>query len=39
MGPTLTGILAQATSLSWAMAYPIGMMILAGFMSRSINEG
>ena len=38
IGPTLTGILAQATSLSWAMAYPIGMMILAGYMSRSIKE-
>ncbi len=38
MGPTLTGLLAQATSLSWAMAYPIGMMIIAGYMSRSIKE-
>jgi MFS family permease len=38
IGPTITGLLAQATSLSWAMAYPIGMMILAGYMSRSINE-
>jgi hypothetical protein len=38
IGPTITGILAEATSLSWAMAYPVGMMILAGYMSRSINE-
>jgi hypothetical protein len=38
IGPTITGILAEATSLSWAMAYPVGMMILAGSMSRSINE-
>jgi MFS family permease len=37
IGPTLTGLLAQLTSLSWAMAYPIGMMMLAGFMSRAIN--
>jgi MFS family permease len=38
IGPTVTGVLAQATSLSWAMAYPVGMMILAGYMSRSIRE-
>jgi MFS family permease len=38
IGPTVTGVLAQATSLSWAMAYPVGMMILAGYMSRSIKE-
>lgn len=38
IGPTLTGLLAEATSLSWAMAYPIGMMILGGYMSRSISE-
>jgi MFS family permease len=38
IGPTITGILAEATSLSWAMAYPVGMMILAGYMSRSISE-
>ena len=37
IGPTLTGLLAQVTSLSWAMAYPIGMMVLAGFMSRAIS--
>ncbi len=38
IGPTVTGLLAQATSLSWAMAYPVGMMILAGYMSRAIRE-
>jgi MFS family permease len=38
IGPTITGVLAEATSLSWAMAYPVGMMILAGYMSRSIKE-
>lgn len=38
IGPTVTGMIAEATSLSWAMAYPVGMMILAGYMSRSINE-
>jgi MFS family permease len=39
IGPTITGVLAEATSLSGAMAYPVGMMILAGYMSRSIKEG
>ena len=39
IGPTITGILAEATSLSWAMAYPVGMMMLAGYMSRAIDEG
>jgi MFS family permease len=38
IGPTVTGVLAEATSLSWAMAYPVGMMVLAGYMSRSISE-
>jgi MFS family permease len=38
IGPTITGVLAEATSLSWAMAYPVGMMMLAGYMSRSIKE-
>lgn len=37
IGPTVTGIIAEATSLSWAMAYPVGMMMLAGYMSRSIK--
>jgi hypothetical protein len=37
IGPTITGLFAQASSLSIAMAYPIGMMILAGFMSRAIS--
>ncbi|MSX18959.1 MAG: MFS transporter [Actinobacteria bacterium] len=38
IGPTFTGLIAEATSLSWAMAYPIGMMVLGGYMSRSISE-
>lgn len=38
IGPTITGLIAEVTSLSWAMAYPVAMMILAGYMSRSINE-
>ena len=38
VGPTLTGLIAQGTSLSWAMTYPVGMMLLAGFMSRAITE-
>ena len=39
IGPTITGLIAEVTSLSWAMAYPVAMMILAGYMSKSINEG
>ena len=38
IGPTITGLIAEVTSLSWAMAYPVAMMILAGYMSRSISE-
>lgn len=38
IGPTITGLIAEVTSLSWAMAYPVAMMILAGYMSKSINE-
>lgn len=38
IGPTITGLIAELTSLSWAMAYPVAMMILAGYMSRSISE-
>ncbi len=38
VGPTITGLIAQASSLSIAMAYPVGMMILAGYMARAISE-
>lgn len=38
IGPTLTGLLAEVTSLSWAMAYPIGMLLLASYMSRAIGK-
>jgi MFS family permease len=38
IGPTITGLIAEVTSLSWAMAYPVAMMILAGYMSKSISE-
>lgn len=37
IGPTVTGVIAEASSLAWAMAYPIGMLLLAAFMSRSIK--
>jgi MFS family permease len=37
IGPTLTGLIAQATSLSWAMLYPIGALFVAGFISRAIK--
>lgn len=38
IGPSVTGLIAQGSSLAWAMLYPIGMLLLAGFMSRSISE-
>ena len=38
LGPTLTGLLAEATSLSWAMLYPISALFIAGFLSRAIKS-
>jgi MFS family permease len=38
VGPTLTGLIAQATSLSWAMLYPISALFIAGFLSRAIKS-
>ncbi len=37
VGPTFTGLIAEATSLSWAMLYPIGALFLAGYLSRAIK--
>ncbi|MFM6941464.1 MAG: MFS transporter [Candidatus Planktophila sp.] len=37
VGPTVTGLIAEATSLSWAMLYPIGALFVAGFLSRAIK--
>ncbi len=37
VGPTLTGLIAEATSLSWAMLYPIGALFLAGYLSKAIK--
>jgi MFS family permease len=37
LGPTMTGLIAQATSLSWAMLYPISALFIAGFLSRAIK--
>lgn len=37
IGPTITGLIAEVTTLAWAMAYPIGMVLVAGFMSRAIK--
>jgi MFS family permease len=37
IGPTLTGLIAQKTSLSWAMLYPITALYVAGFLSRAIK--
>ena len=36
MGPTITGLLAQSFNLPIAMAFPVMIFILAGFMSRAI---
>jgi MFS family permease len=38
IGPTITGLFAEVTSLSIAMAYPVLMMVLGGYMSRAIKE-
>lgn len=38
IGPTITGLFAEITSLSIAMAYPVLMMMLGGYMSRAIKE-
>jgi MFS family permease len=37
VGPTLTGLIAEATSLSWAMLYPIGALFVAGYLSKAIK--
>lgn len=37
IGPTLTGFIAEATSLSWAMLYPIGALFIAGYLSKAIR--
>lgn len=37
VGPTLTGLIAEATSLSWAMLYPISALFIAGYLSRAIK--
>jgi len=37
VGPTLTGFIAEATSLSWAMLYPIGALFVAGYLSKAIK--
>jgi MFS family permease len=38
IGPTITGLFAEVTSLSIAMTYPVLMMVLGGYMSRAIKE-
>lgn len=37
LGPTLTGLFAEATSLSWAMLYPISALFIAGYLSKAIK--
>jgi MFS family permease len=38
-GPTITGLIAEYTNLSIGMVYPVLMLILAGFLSKSIKTG
>lgn len=38
IGPTITGLFAEVSTLSIAMAYPVLMMMLGGYMSRAIKE-
>jgi MFS family permease len=38
IGPTITGLFAEVSTLSIAMAYPVLMMILGGYMSRAIKK-
>lgn len=38
VGPTITGGIAEASSLSYAIAFPVGALILAGVMSRAIKS-
>ena len=38
LGPTVTGGIAEASSLSYAIAFPVAALLLAGFMSRAINS-
>ncbi len=37
-GPSVIGLLAELTSLPFAMAYPLGMLALTGFLSRAIAQ-
>lgn len=37
IGPSITGVLAEGTSISVAMAFPILSLIVAGFLSRAIK--
>ena len=37
-GPSITGLIAEDTNLKVGMAYPVLMLVLAGFMSRAIKN-
>jgi MFS family permease len=37
-GPSVTGLIAEYTNLRVGMAYPVLMLVLAGFMSRAIKN-
>jgi MFS-type transporter involved in bile tolerance (Atg22 family) len=36
-GPTVTGLISELTGLPIAMFFPIAMLFLAGFLSRTIK--
>ena len=38
IGPSVTGFLADLTTLPIAMMYPVGTFLLAGFLSRAISQ-
>ena len=37
-GPTVTGVIAEYTSLSIAIMYPVAMLILSGYLSKAIKS-
>ncbi|MEJ6607995.1 MAG: MFS transporter [Candidatus Planktophila sp.] len=37
-GPTVTGVIAEYTSLSIAIMYPVAMLLLSGYLSKAIKS-
>jgi hypothetical protein len=38
VGPTITGLISELTSLPTALMYPAFMLVLSGFMSRALRS-